>query len=161
MVFPIFIRAAARSWNTSCAIEWRANKLMKWAYMIFWTWLLQRKVSTMSGVLIFALLKTPSHPLPSSQSLMTFNNAISIYTGPIIKTKFLNLLGYFHWTYFANAWTGWSAVMTGSWWLFIVDTNFTTKIVQCFTIPSEFAESSKSGSNSLMRLCCVEISFLE
>ena len=36
-----------------------------------------------------------------------------------------------------------------------------TNIMQRFTSPSELTESYKSGSNSLMRLCSVEISFLE
>ena len=33
--------------------------------------------------------------------------------------------------------------------------------MQYFTIPSELTKSSKSASNPLMFLCCVEISFLE
>ena len=72
LLFSWFFQSSLKlqpdSCNTSAAIERMGKWTDKMGISGSFTWLLKRKLSTLPYTLIFTLLKTPSHPLPSSQS---------------------------------------------------------------------------------------------
>ena len=106
------------------------------------------------SVVTLAEVITYVQPLPSSQSPINFNMAISMCRPPISITSYYRLSphssGHVHWIFLAIAYNGWSTVSTGI-WPGLTRTMICWMIcIPCLTIAGECAPSRSSGSSAMI-----------
>ena len=75
---------------------------------------------------------------------------ISICSGPIIQIILPNSFGYNHCTCFPSAYTGWSAVKTGTWPGLNFSVNLTMVLPQCLTVTGVSILSGSIGNSWFM-----------
>ena len=112
--FDLFDLQSPQLVQHSCSARmiWDSNKVI--IIIIIITWLAVRNDSAIPWVATPALYMISDHPQLVSHFPSIFNEAISIWSPPIMaKNLSSSNSGIVHWTCFAKAYKGWSRAITG------------------------------------------------